>query len=428
MWLVPKQTNGKNARVELPEPLKEGLIRWYLGHGSEADHRASVSMVVTARENDKWIACDCRGGDAAPPLMSPAYLSEQETYYLRRLTSRPLHQRKCPFYRPQAPDRIRRKADDSLFEIEYPKGHFNAHKEAPEKLAQMPVEDEPDDRTRDVAIPRLGKLLWMLLEAAHANVIGGLPREGRPDFDIRKEFLRIKRAAELFEIAPGIKLSDHLYTKAIDYESKRLHAILRKSAPKWPAGYAPQAFLLLEANEIGGTTVSTGLGDVEIRNRIQHTGIIRAEVDPPFLALAVVGEHSKKEGFLALRAYAQPIYKGNQFIPVERHLDRQLLSDLTRFQYRMRQKGVEIAIKKPLFDILTEKGHVRPEIIVAFLDHRTGEEADFALQIMRRNDTSYLELKAEERLQLEGITKVITVDHSLVGTDGILDVMEAHID
>ena len=87
MWLVPRHSNGLHRRTPLPPVVREALIRWYVGEGSEADHRASVILVVKARTHHQWLACDCLG-EAPPPLLSPAFLSEAETYYLRRLTSR----------------------------------------------------------------------------------------------------------------------------------------------------------------------------------------------------------------------------------------------------------------------------------------------------------------------------------------------------
>lgn len=428
MWLVPRDTNGIGSRRTIPAALRDALARWYTGAGTEADHRASVSLVTTARENYQWIACDCLGDTKPPPLTSPAYLSEAETYYLRRLTSRPRHVRRCPFYLPQAPDRIRERAGDSLFEIEFPKGLFNAHKKAPEKLAQQPGDQEPDDRSRGITIPRLGRLMWMLLEAAHTNVLASPPPHGTLQHGIKDEFERIRHAARRFLVAPGVSLGDHLYFNVKDWEARRVQARLRACEDDWPVDYAPQAFLLLEAREISGITVHTGLGDLEIRNRIQHTGIIRAQVEPPFLVLAVVGEHNRREGYLPLRAYAQPIFKGNRFIPVDRHEDRALLELLTSFQYRMRRKDVQVAIKKPLFDLVTQAGKVRPDAIVAFLDYRTGLEADFAVQLLRDRTPHYLEAKADERMRFEEVHRCITLAHHELGAADILDRLEEMID
>ncbi|WP_067490652.1 hypothetical protein [Erythrobacter sp. CCH5-A1] len=409
MWLIGKDTTGLTGRVAISETLKSALVRWYTGRGSEADHRASVSLVSTARENNKWIACDCLGEKRAPPLMSAAYLSFQETYYLRRLTSRPLHDPSCPFYLPQAPPRIRETAKDSLYTIDLPKGLFSAHQKAPEKLAQKPVDTEPDDRSRHVAIPRLGKLLWLLIERAGANVLRELPPSGARQASISAEMRYLKDAARGLEIAPGIKLSDHLYTTAIDFERRRVHARLRSAAETWPEEFAPQAFLLLEASEITSTEIVTGLGTIEIRNRIQHTGIIRAEVEPPFLVLAVVGEHSRREGYRALRAYAQPVFTGNQFVPTERDHDREVLKALQRAQYDLRRRGIRMAAKKILFDLDLPSGAARPDFLVALLDENTGEELRYALQILQSDDPHYRELRAIERERLGEAGPVISL-------------------
>ena len=420
MWLVGKDTTGKTGRVAISDELKAALVRWYTGRGSEADHRACVSLVSTARENHKWIACGCLGAERPPPLMSAAYLSFQETYYLRRLTSRPGHEPGCPFHLPQAPPRIRETVKDSLYAIGLPKGLFSAHQKAPEKLAQRPEDIEPDDRSRGVAIPRLGKLLWLLLERAGSNILRELPPSGRRAGSISEEMRHLKRAAQGLDIAPGIRLSDHLYTNAIDYEKRRVHARLRAAAETWPPEFAPQAFLLLEASEVTSSEVVTGLGTVEIRNRIQHTGIIRAEVEPPFLVLAVVGEHSRREGYLALRAYAQPVFSGNQFVPAEREHDRDVLRALQQAQYELRRLGVRMAVKKVLFDITLAAGSARPDFLVALLDEHSGLECKFALQILQSDDADYLELRSIERERLGQAGLVISMAVSSVTPEAII--------
>ena len=420
MWLVGKDTTGKTGRVAISDELKSALVRWYTGRGSESDHRACVSLVSTARENRKWIACDCLGAERPPPLMSAAYLSFQETYYLRRLTSRPGHDSGCPFHLPQAPPRIRETMKDSLYAIGIPKGLFSAHQKAPEKLAQRPEDIEPDDRSRGVAIPRLGKLLWLLLERAGSNILRELPSSGRRAGSISEEMRHLKRAAQGLDIAPGIRLSDHLYTNAIDYEKRRVHARLRAAAETWPPEFAPQAFLLLEASEVTSSEVVTGLGTVEIRNRIQHTGIIRAEVEPPFLVLAVVGEHSRREGYLALRAYAQPVFSGNQFVPAEREHDREVLRALQQAQYELRRLGVRMAVKKVLFDISLAAGSARPDFLVALLDEHSGVECKFALQILQSDDADYLELRSIERERLGQAGLVVCLPVSSVTPEAII--------
>lgn len=223
------------------------------------------------------------------------------------------------------------------------------------------------------------------------------------------------------DIAPGIRLSDHLYTNAIDYEKRRVHARLRAAAETWPRpSLRRRPFLLLEASEVASNEVVTGLGTVEIRNRIQHTGIIRAEVEPPFLVLAVVGEHSRREGYLALRAYAQPVFSGNQFVPAERDHDRDVLRALQQAQYELRRLGVRMAVKKVLFDITLAAGSARPDFLVALLDEHSGVECKFALQILQSDDADYLELRSIERERLGQAGLVVSMAVSSVTPEAII--------
>ena len=87
MWLVDRDTDGCGRRIALPSPLREALVRWYVGAGSPGDEEAGITLVQNARIGAKWIACDCLPDDEPPAILTPAFLSEAETYYLRRLTS-----------------------------------------------------------------------------------------------------------------------------------------------------------------------------------------------------------------------------------------------------------------------------------------------------------------------------------------------------
>lgn len=65
MWLVPRQTKGHAQRTAILQMVRDALESWYTGSGSEANHRAAVSLVVKARECGQWIACDCRSDQTA---------------------------------------------------------------------------------------------------------------------------------------------------------------------------------------------------------------------------------------------------------------------------------------------------------------------------------------------------------------------------
>ena len=414
MWLVPRDTRGLTSRTDVPAVVREALVRWYTGHGEDSDHRASVITVVKARDHHQWIACDCLGEVTDPPLLSPAYLSEAETYYLRRLTSirqrRPEHDVDCPFFREQAPPRIREKATATPRTINEPDGLFSAHRLAPEKLAQLPDDDEPDDRTRGVAIPRLARLLWLLMEMAHVNVIEpleiGEPREAR----MALEFARLRSAAERVEIAPGVPLARHFYTHIDPYERGIVFARLREAAKSWPPDHAPQAFLLLYAVDISGTTVTLAGGrELTVKNRIRHIGVHQRRIGPPYLVLAVVGEHNPREGYACLRAYAQPVARTANFVAVHNAAERQTIVGLLDLQYRLRRRGIGIGFKRLLFDIATSIGEVRPDLTLDLRDFTTGEVIEAALEVVTGDDADALGMKLRQVEKLRGLAPVVTI-------------------
>ena len=95
-------------------------------------------------------------------------------------------------------------------------------------------------------------------------------------------------------------------------------------------------------------------------------------------------------------------------MPTAREHYHDLLEQVTRFQYRMRAKEVQVAITKPLFDTITGGRNVTPDLVVAFPDHRTGEEGDFAVQVLRSRDPDYLEIKHVERTRTAHIRTTLT--------------------
>ena len=425
MWLVPRDTRGLASRTGVPDVVRSALVRWYSGDGEDSDHRASVIMVVKARDHHQWIACDCLGDAADPPLLSPAYLSEAETYYLRRLTSirqrRPEHHVDCPFFREQAPPRIREKATATPRTINEPDGLFSAHRLAPEKLAQLPEDDEPDDRTRGVAIPRLARLLWQLMEMARVNVVEPLGRGEPREASMALEFGRLRSAAERVEIAPGIPLARHLYTHIDPYERGIVFAKLREAARHWPAEHAPQAFLLLYAVDISGTTVTLAGGrELIVKNRIRHIGVHQRRIGPPFLVLAVIGEHNPREGYAALRAYAQPVARPSNFIAVHNAAERETIVGLLDLQYRLRRRGIGIGFKRLLFDVATSAGEVRPDLLLDLRDFTTGEVMEAALEVVTGSDADTLGLKMRQVEKLREIAPVVTI-HAEDLEDGALE-------
>lgn len=411
MWLIDRQSDGVGtARIPLPGPLRTALVRWYVGVGSRRDEDAGITLVQQARIGQKWLACDCLGPDRPPPILTPAFLSEAETYYLRRLTSekRPEHLADCPFFRGQVTNRIT-ETRTLQTPANPPAGYFEVLRPAPEKLAIRPDDDASDDRTRSASIPRLARLLWRLLYASGLNVVPPVGEEP-VERSIGFEFRALSSAATQIEIAPGIELARALWTHGRALHSKRAYAGIRELARQWPHGHAPQGFLTLFAREFKGSTVyPAGSDPIEIANRVQSPSVRSNPIKGPFVVIVVVGEYPEAHGHAPLRAYAQPIYSGNRFVPIDSEFERSVLRAILHARRLFDRQGVDVAIEKPVFDRLTLLGPCRPDFVLEARSRATGEIRQIVVQAMANANPDYLASAASLHRSIAKIAPILSV-------------------
>ncbi len=411
MWLIDRDTNGKSpSRIPLRPELREALVRWYVGEGSTHDEQAGIKLVQNARIGHRWIACGCLGAEKAPPILTPAFLPEAETYYLRRLTSskRPEHRADCPFFRDQVTDRLTEVRSRST-PLDPPDAFFEVLKPAPEKLSQRPEHDASDDRTRAASIPKLARLLWRLMAAAQVHQLA--PFAYREERSIRGEFASLVRAASQIEVAPGITLDRVLWTHARPLQARAVYAALRSLEAEWPKDHATQGFVLLYAPSVHGTEITLPDGEtLTIANRVQSPSVRGNPIRGPFLVLIVVGQYPEARGFAPLRAYAQPILSGRMFLPVDSDFERAVLRIILRCQRDLHARGVEIALVKPLFDTLTPDGPCRPDALLEARSKVTGEVRSIVIEAMGFETDEYLAAKAITHPRMRHFGEIVTVD------------------
>ena len=411
MWLIDRFSDGRGARrIPLPDPVRSALVRWYVGEGSRGDEEAGITLVQQARIGGKWIACDCLDDDTPPPILTPAFLSEAETYYLRRLTSvkRPEHQPDCPFFRDQVTNRITEIRSHQT-PADPPAGYFEVLRPAPEKLAQRPEEDTSDDRTRHASVPRLARLLWRLLDVSGLNLCAPMAHD-LADHSISDEFKALTAAAGKIEIAPGIELGRALWTHAKALHSNRVYAGLRELSRNWPRGHAPQAFLTLFSPAFKGAQVNvSGCEPVVIANRVQSPSVRGNPVKGPYLVIIVAGEYPEAHGYAPLRAYAQPIFSGRRFMPVDSEFERTVLRELLEARRYFDRDGIDIAIEKPVFDTLTPIGACRPDFLLEARSRSTGEIRQLIVEAIGFEDDDYKASKAATHPRMTQIAPVVSI-------------------
>ena len=403
MWLVDKLHHGTELdREAIPTAILDPMVRWYIGQGTPADEKIGMALVQKAKLFERWLACDCLGEAVPPPLLSPAYLSEAETFYLRRLTGadRPEHHVDCPFHRDQALTAREHQHFDPK-PLTPPDGYFAALRPLGEHLAQQPVDDADDNRVRGASVPRLARLLWLLLDAAGTNVIDPPSVRERPSIGL--EFEHVRKAADALFLAPGKPLGRLFFTHARAFHAHRIYARLRDAAATWPDGYEPQAFLLTFARSVGRREIQ--LKDQEpilVATDIARPSV-KAIAEGPYLVLVAIGAHAQARGLAPVRAYAQPIPGGRHFVPLFAEPERALFAKLQRFQWDAGSQRMRVRIKRPLFDMPSDSGPIRPTFM---LDVSDPEQQHRRLHFVQLRDVSNEE---DRRLDSYGLDRLRSV-------------------
>lgn len=391
MWLVPKGATNAKGKEPLAAALRDTLRIWYTGKGNHLDEQTALVLVRHARKTGCWIACECQG-EAATPMLSPALLTGADTYYLRRLTGRRRkeHSPDCPFYREQTFTTLK---SDRQPARSPPDGFFAALTPPATSLAQEPDDDASLWDSASHGAPRLAKLMWRLLELSGRTVIDAREDTQR---DIAGEFKAVRALAERIEVAPQIPLSRVLFTHPRDWESRRIFAILRELSKSWPKGHEPQAFLLVFAHKIREHSIETSDGTINLATRLRHPGTRARPISGPNLTLVAIGDHPDGHGYGALRAWAQPVYNGHRFIPVDTNFDREIIEAVIAARRILVNHGVAVSARKPLFDLLTPDGAVRPCWTVTL----QGSEGrlDIMLETPHQNDDEGRRAKALQHL------------------------------
>ena len=142
----------------------------------------------------------------------------------------------------------------------------------------------------------------------------------------------------------------------------------------------------------------------------------------------LVGELNPRDGYAALRAYAQPIATAGMLVPVQSAAEREVANRLARLQHRLRRRFVEMSIRKPLFDTMTRLGPRRPDFAISLRDHRTGELYDAALLIADAPDADDAALKATQARDLAELGPVIAVDAEAIAAGAVERAIAARLD
>ena len=139
----------------------------------------------------------------------------------------------------------------------------------------------------------------------------------------------------------------------------------------------------------------------------------------PYLVLIVAGEYPEAHGYAPLRGYAQPIFSGRRFIPVDSEFERAVLRALLQLRRVLDRQEIDLMLEKPVFDTLTEIGPCRPDFLLEARSRSTGEIRQIVIEAMGATDDAYLAAKAVTHPRMAQIAPLLCISPKDASEDRI---------
>ncbi len=405
MDVVKKFQRNEKPRIlfSLTKGQRQSLSRMFyqgetIGNAKLGEILALLSKI---RGLEGWLQCDCRQEDK--PLLTVKRIRENGTLFLSRLNTRASHATDCVFSRLNSPlDH----GSESRIAGYLNKKIFHLHKK--NRTVAM-VQEKPQDYCGgggDVQFPRLGRVLYTLLERSGLNIITTQLR------DINDQYRRLHEAADDFYLEPGIRASQYFWTHPgqIGYAGLSLHA----SRAPWPLDSRRHGIFILVADKIQKNTNEVLCKIKNRTHKLSFAGVVKklsgrfGEVSAPYLVIFTITDEAKPGYYEPVNAFIIPVYSRSLLVPVDSSYERKVLRQLIAALPRWRKMGIQVKIKKPLFDtpVCTqeEKKYIRPDFLLS------GNGQRIILEVGGSHETEYLERKKRTHRLMQEVGQLINFD------------------
>ena len=400
----------------LTDDQEQALRRMAEGDQSEELQASVLEILVRARAERLWLACDCRGEGGRPPVNGPC--RRLGLYFWRRLPAPHVaHAEGCVYSRVSVLHRGRNL--ETRAPVEPPDDRFfTVLLNEPEEL-RIAEPDAVADRRGSWHGNRSPKLRQRLFELM---VHAGLNR--LPDAEVRnaKEWSnRLRQAARGFRIAPGRPLADLIFPYRRMWQMDRVDARMQDLARTWPEGHRPQAFVCGAVWSVDDHGV-TGRRDtrLDVVSGVTRPAIGGKAVSPPHLFMSVVGLEEGAAAFACLSGHAQPIVAMNCPVPVESNAERQAFGTLRKTLMILRREfdTVTFNLEKPLFETDTQYGPCVPDFVIrAHPEAWEGRDSVvFLIEVMGFEDGDYRNRKEQTHRAMRELGTLCTMEAGMFDT------------
>ena len=411
-------------------PLEEAALRAVRGDEATPAMRKVYPRVANrVRDHERWILCDCRQQGSERPVIVPRRGGTGRVSLVNLPEAPVPHAPGCVFGRHE--DRASAEASDDFLDPLQGDGLFLPD---PGAEPRDPGTEWPSTRRQPAS---LANILKTLMQAAGLHTLEGTERLASPG-----EWLQeIRRAAERFHIAPGVRVSELLFTNSESWCGGEVREKLDAIEPRWPGRRRPFALLCWIAHDVSNCEINREnreVGHVRVSSEVVGLEVFGNSVSGPYLFLGVVARSDDRKTWECRGAYAQPIVAPEFPIPVDSDYERRALQSLPQLVRDLRDDrglvaalggGVRVELEKPLFLFEVFGGSCLPDVLVTVTrPHGRGhipggqghpprdgpfddrDKARYVIEIMGFDDPEYEKDKEKTHLVMRRLGRVIRME------------------
>lgn len=332
------------------------------------------AILKNLRENNYWIECDCCTDQQ--PIMAIRRQSNG-VFTLINLSKHPQHNKNCAFFRVSS-DVSERTSGQRLSRKQGICFH-HAVRDVDTNPQQEKVRERISSGVGSQS-SKLNRLLCSLFDVAGLHAIKAA------SISPNDHYFALQATAKTFSWQHGESLDTYFWTH--HHQLIKAYQTLRARKDQWPESMRPQGLLLVVIDAVSEHQLHIGDTTLEIQGHIEKPGVV-ANTQGPFVALITLSDEPSKPLFFAMqRACVLPLLSKRQLMIVDSHYERRVIETVLKdWLPYWTKKGLQVTLKKPLFDIPVTELVCRPDLVLST------PAGDVILEVMGRDDEAYIERK-----------------------------------
>lgn len=368
---------------------------------SLAEKQMAEAVLRSMRDQDLWLACDCKGSVEERPLNTARNLDG--SIFLVNFSGE--HHSDCPLHRSKrdddntGPGGSRRNAGAMRIDFRsfLPRDDHGARISVPTN-----TDNQGTDKISRRRVPALARLLLSLIDAAELNRINPVSPQTKRTKNQALDAVKLVTEMEYF--AQGRPLSEIIFFDPWLKQNRldaRMHE-LETDGKAWPAGRARTFYQILFSEQVTQEEVvfTNQYGPTVFRPEKRVS--INGEIDGHREKYWVILMYQRNDtGTVVCRdAYAHALYDYACPVPVDSNLERATIVSIITAGKWLQSSGYEIALNKPLFDIKVtvdrEEGFVLPDFMLTVTHPGRMRTTELVIETMGYTNDDYVERKANQ--------------------------------